>query len=157
LKALLFLVALLGFLHTSSCKDITVADAFIISLPDSAKERTHPQHGSFPDSILAKYYDASFQLFMYRWRNVNPSVPLNQIPKQWAKTKDWASISHVELGKSDSGIPYVKFNARMTRNERGPFDSVMTVFRSATDETFLLQMIGDTKSADAIRKSIQNK
>lgn len=158
MKHLLLLVTLLSLIHTSSGKEFAVSDAFIISLLDTAKEQSRsPQSDDHPDTILPKYYGDSFQLSIYRWPNVTPSVPLKHIPEQWRKNKEWASVSGIAEGKTNSGIPYVTFNARIVRDERRPFDSVMTVLRSANGDAFMFQMTGDTKAIDAICKSIKNK
>lgn len=156
MKRLLFLITFLSLIHASFGKDVAVADAFILALPDTAKEQNRPrQDADYPDTILEKYHGTSFQLNMYRWPNVNASVPLKLIPEQWAKNKEWASVSEIVEGLTDSGIPYVTFNTRMVRDERPPFDSMMTVLRSSTGEAFMFQMTGDTKTIDAIRKSIR--
>ena len=158
MKSLLLIIVLFSMISPSLGKDVAVGDAFTVSLPDTAKEQTRSQHSyGFPDTVLPKYHDDSFQLFMYRWPEVKASALLNQIPEQWAKGKAWASISAITEGKTESGIPYVTFNTRMVRDERPPFDSVMTVLRSSTGEAYMFQMTGDKKAIDAIRKSIKNK
>ncbi|MFZ4776672.1 MAG: hypothetical protein ACOYM3_14975 [Terrimicrobiaceae bacterium] len=154
----LLIFGFLSLLQASFGKDVSIAHAFALSLPDTAKEDIRPRHPDvYPDTFLPKYDGDSFQLFMYRWPEVNASVPLAQIPEQWGKTKEWASVFGISEGKTDSGIPYVTFNTRMVRDERPPFDSVMTVLRSSTGEAYLFQMTGDTKAIDAIRKSIKIK
>ena len=157
MKLHLLTIALFSLIHASFGKDVTVGDAFIISLPDTAKEQTQSQHSyGFPDTILPKYHDDSFQLFMYRWPAMK-AYPLNRIPQQWATNKEWASISAITEGTTDSGIPYVTFTTRIAEDNRRPFDSVMTVLRSSTEEAYMFQMTGDKKAIDAIRKSIKNK
>jgi len=94
---------------------------------------------------------------MYRWPDVKASVPLKGIPEQWAKNKKWASVSSINEGRTDSDIPYVTFKTRIVEGDQRPFDSFMTVLRSATGSAYMLQMVGDTKAIDAIRKSIKNK
>ena len=158
MRTLLLVIAFLGLIRASSAKDIDVADAFIISLPDTAKEQSRPLHpGEYPGAVLPKYHGDSFQLFMYRWREVKATVPLKLIPEQWAKNKEWASVTSISEETTDSGIPYVTFNTRMVRDEGHPFDSMMTVLRSSTGEVFMFQMTGETKTIDAIRRSIKNK
>jgi hypothetical protein len=158
MKPLVLLVAFLCLLQASSGKDVAVADTFIISLPDTAKEQSRSQQSdNVPDTILRKYSAASFQLSTYRWPNVKPDVPLNQIPEQWKNNKEWASVSSISEGKTDSGILYVTFRTRIVRDGRPPFDSEMTVLRASTGEAFMFQMTGDAKAIDAIRKSIRNK
>jgi len=158
MKPLVLLVAFLCLLQASSGEDVAVADAFIISLPDTAKEQSRSQQSdNVPDTILRKYSDASFQFSMYRWPNVKVDVPLKQIPKQWKKNKEWASVSDISEGKTNSGIPFVTFNTRIVRDSRPPFDSVMTVVRAPTGEAFMFQLTGDAKAIHAIRKSIRNK
>lgn len=94
---------------------------------------------------------------MYRWSNVKPDLPLGQVPRQWAQGKDWVSVSDVSEGKTDAGIPYVTFKTRIVRDERRPFDSVMTVLRSSTGEAYMFQMTGDTQTINTVLKSIKNK
>ena len=158
MRILLLVFTCLNLIHASSCKDVVVADIFIISLPDTAKEQQRSAHlGNIPDTILQKYSDALFQLSMYRWPNIEAAVPLKQIPEQWTQNKKWALVSGISEGKTDSGIPYVTFNTRIIRDERRPFDCVMTVLRSSTGQAYMFQTIGETKTIDAIRKSIKNK
>ena len=156
MRTLLLVIAFLGLIRVSSGKDIDVADAFIISLPDTAKEQIRPLHpGEYPGAVLPKYHGDSFQLFIYRWREVKSSVPLKLIPEQWVKNKEWASVTGISEETTDSGIPYVTFNTRMVRDEGHSFDSVMTVLRSSSGEAFMFQMTGDEKAINAIRKSIK--
>ena len=158
MKHLLLVFAFLSLIHSSSGNDVAVADAFIVSLPDTAKKQARStQSASLPDTILDKFSDASFQLSIYRWPQVKADVPLKQVPEQWAQNKEWVSVSHISQGKTDSGIPYVTFNTRMVRGERPPFDSVMIVLRSSTGEAYMFQMTCETKTIDAIRRSIKNK
>ena len=158
MRTFLLVIAFMGLIRASSGKDIDVADTFIISLTDTAKKQSRSaQSASIPDTILDKFSDASFQLSIYRWPQVKADVPLKQVPEQWAQNKEWVSVSHISQGKTDSGIPYVTFNTRMVRGERPPFDSVMTVLRSSTGEAYMFQMTGETKTIDAIRRSIKNK
>lgn len=158
MKPLVLLVASLCLLQAAFGKDVAVADAFLVSLPGTAKEQARSsQSGNVPDSILPRYSDASFQLSMYRWSNVKPDLPLGQVPRQWAQGKDWVSVSDVSEGKTDAGIPYVTFKTRIVRDERRPFDSVMTVLRSSTGEAYMFQMTGDTQTINTVLKSIKNK
>lgn len=158
MKLLFLALALLGLIHPSSGKDVAVEDAFIVSLPDTAKKQTRSvQSTSIPDTILDKFGDASFQLSIYRWPHVKADVSLNKIPEQWTQNKEWASVSAISEGRTDSGIPYVTFRTRIVRDERRPFDSTMTVLRSPNGEAYMFQMTGDKKAIDAIRKSIKNK
>ena len=158
MKSLLLSIALFSLIHVSSGKEVAVGDAFTISLPDTAKEQTRSLHSyGLPDTILPKYHDDSFQLYMYRWPSVKPSVPLNQIPEQWAKNKEWASVSAITEGKTDTGIPYVTFKTRIVKDQRRPFDSDMTVLRSSSGEAYMFQMTGDRKTISAIRNTIKNK
>lgn len=153
-------LAIFGFVGIGMVygKDVAVEEAFVLSLPDSAKQGLRsPQGENYPDTILAKYFDDSFQLHMYRWPSIKGSVPLDQIPGQWIQNKKWVSVSGISEGKTDSGIPYVTFNARIVRDNRPAFDSVMTVLRSPTGEVYMFQMTGDTTAIDAIRKSIRYK
>lgn len=158
MKNLLLVFVLLSLIHSSSGNDVVVTDTFIVSLPDTAKKQTRSaQSTGIPDTILDKFGDASFQLSIYRWPQVKADVPLKQVPEQWAQNKEWASVSDISEGKTDSGIPYVTFKTRIVRDERRPFDSTMTVLRSPTGAAYMFQMTGDTKAIDAIRKSIKNK
>jgi len=158
MKNLLLVFVLLSLIHSSSGNDVVVTDTFIVSLPDTAKKQTRSaQSTGIPDTILDKFGDASFQLSIYRWPQVKADVPLKQVPEQWAQNKEWASVSDISEGKTDSGIPYVTFKTRIVRDERRPFDSTMTVLRSPTGTAYMFQMTGDTKAIDAIRKSIKNK
>jgi len=138
--------------------DVTVDKAFVLSLPDTSKERSRSPRGeNDPDTILNKYFGDSFQLHIYRWPHIKASVPLDQIPESWVHNKKWASVSGVSDGKTDSGIPYVSFNARIIRDNLPAFESVMTVLRSPEGEAYMFQMSGDRKAIDAIRNSIKNK
>ena len=158
MKNLLLVFVLLSLIHSSSGNDVVVTDTFIVSLPDTAKKQTRSaQSTGIPDTILDKFGDASFQLSIYRWPQVKADVPLKQVPEQWAQNKEWASVSDISEGKTDSGIPYVTFKTRIVRDERRPFDSTMTVLRSPTGTAYMFQLTGDTKAIDAIRKSIKNK
>jgi len=157
MKNLLLVFVLLSLIHSSSGNDVVVTDTFIVSLPDTAKKQTRSaQSTGIPDTILDKFGDASFQLSIYRWPQVKADVPLKQVPEQWAQNKEWASVSDISEGKTDSGIPYVTFKTRIVRDERRPFDSTMTVLRSPTGTAYMFQLTGDTKAIDAIRKSIKN-
>jgi hypothetical protein len=154
-KGLLLLLLGVGL---ASAKDVSVEDAFTISLPDTAKERTRPtDNNRYPDTILSKYYGDAFQLSMYRWPSIKASVPLNLIPYEWIKNKEWASVSGVSEGKTDSGVPYVTFSTRITLRSRPPYDSAMTVLRSAKGVAYMFQMNGDSKTLEAIRQSIRIK
>ena len=158
MKLVLPIITLFSLIHASFGKDVAVGDAFTISLPDTVKEQTRSQHSyGFPDTILPKYHDDSFQLFMYRWPDVKPTVPLNQIPELWAKNKEWASVSDITEGKTDAGILYVTFKTRIVEDQRRPFDSVMTVLRSSSGEAYMFQMTGDGGTIDAIRDTIKHK
>jgi len=139
-------------------RDVSVDDAFRITLPDSSIERTRVTNSEkLPNTILAKYHNDAFNLSMYRWSTINASVPLDQIPYQWKKNKEWASVSNVSEGKTDSGIPYVTFNTRITQGARPHYDSVMTVVRSEKGDAYMFQMTGDPKILEAIRQSIRFK
>jgi len=158
MKNLLLVLALLSLIHSSSGNEVAVADAFIVSLPDTATKQARPaQSASIPDTILDKFSDASFELSIYRWPQVKADVPLKQVPEQWAQNKEWASVSDISEGKTKSGIPYVTFKTRIVRDERRPFDSTMTVLRSQAGKAYMFQMTGKTTAIDAIRKSIKNK
>ncbi len=158
MKHLLLVFAFLSLIHTSSGNDVVVADGFIVSLPDTAKKKVQSvQSASIPDTILDKFSDASFQLSIYRWPQVKAVVPLKKVPEQWKQNKEWVSVSAISEGRTDSGIPYVTFKTRIVRDERRPFDSIMTVLRSPTGGAYMFQLTGDTKAIDAIRKSIKNK
>ena len=158
MKYLLLVFAFLSLIHSSSGNDVAVADAFIVSLPDTAKKQTRSaQSARIPDTILDKFSDASFQLSIYRWPQAKADVPLKKIPEQWTQNKEWASVSAISEGRTDSGIPFVTFKTRIVRDERQPFDSIMTVLRSPTGAAYMFQMTGDMKAIDAIRKSIKNK
>lgn len=139
-------------------RDVSVEDAFKITLPDSSIERTRATNSEkLPNTILAKYYNDAFNLSMYRWSTINAYVPLDQIPYQWIKNKEWASVSNVSEGKTDSGIPYVTFNTRITQGSRPHYDSVMTVVRSEKGDGYMFQMTGDPKILEILRKSIRFK
>jgi len=156
MRNLLLFFAFFSLLDLSSGSDVAIGDAFIVSLPDTAKKQTRSaQPTSIPDTILDKFSDASFQLSIYRWPQVNADVPLKQVPEQWTQNKEWASASDISEGRTDSGIPYVTFKTRIVRDERRPYDSEMTVLRSSTGEAYMFQMTGDTKTIDAVRKSIK--
>jgi hypothetical protein len=158
MKHLLLVFAFLSLIHPSSGNDVAVADAFIVSLPDTAKKQTRSaQSAIIPDTILDKFSDDSFQLSIYRWPQVKADVPLKKIPEQWTQNKKWASVSAISEGRTNSGIPYVTFKTRIVRDERRPFDGIMTVLRSPTGAAYMFQMTGDTKAIDAIRNSIKNK
>lgn len=158
MKYLLLAFAFLSLIRSSSGYDVDLADAFIVSLPDTAKKQSRSaQSASIPDTILDKFSDASFKLSIYGWPQAKADVPLKKIPEQWTQNKEWASVSAISEGRTDSGIPYVTFKTRIVRDERQPFDSVMTVLRSPTGAAYMFQMTGDTKAIDAIRKSIKNK
>lgn len=153
-------LAMIGFVGVGMVcgKDIAVEDAFVLSLPDTAEERSRsPQGKNYPDTILDKYSGESFQLHTYRWPNIKGSIPLDQIPGRWIQNKKWASVSGMSEGKTASGIPFVVFNTRIVRTNRPPFDSVMTVLRSSTGEAYMFQMTGDTTVIDDIRKSTRYK
>lgn len=158
MKRLACALALFALSQASYGKDVTVGEAFTISVPDYAEEETRSDHSySFPDTILQKYKGDTFQLQTYRWPSVKADTPLQQIPEQWKQGKEWALISGIVEGSTASGIPYVTFKARIVRDGRDPFDSIMTVLRSSTGEAFMFQMNGNAKTIDAIRKSIRNK
>ena len=158
MKHLLLVFAFLSLIHPSSGNDVAVADAFIVSLPDTAKKQARSaQSESIPDTILDKFSDASFQLSIYRWPQVKADVPLKKVPEQWKQNKEWASVSAISKGMTDSGIPYVTFKTRIVRDEHRPFDSIMTVLRSLSGGAYMFQLTGDTKAIYAIRKSIKNK
>jgi len=158
IKIILFLVSFLGSAQTSFCKDVVLAGIFVVSLPDTAKEQhKNLRPDSHPDKDLPRYSDASFQLSVFRWPNIKPCLPLKQIPEEWTKNKEWASVSNISEAKTDSGIPYVTFNTRIIRDNRPPFDSVMTVLRAPNGEALMFQMTGEVKSINAILKSIRNK
>ena len=158
MKNLLLVFAFLSLIHSSSGNDVAVADAFVVSLPDTVKKQARSaQSASIPDTILDKFSDASFQLSIHRWPQVKADVPLKQVPEQWAQNKEWASVSDISEGKTASGIPYVTFKTRIVRDERRPFDSEMTVLRSPAGKAYMFQMNGETKAINAIRKSIKNK
>jgi len=110
----------------------------------------------FLNHNFRSYLD-SFWLGIYRWPNVKADSPPNQIPEQWKQGKEWALISEIVEGSTASGIPYVTFKARMVRDGREPFDSIMTVLRSSSGAAFMFQMTGDAETIDAIRKSIRNQ
>ena len=153
----LALVGLVG-VGVAYGRDVSVEDAFKITLPDSSIERTRVTNSEkLPNTILAKYHNDAFNLSMYRWSTINASVPLDQIPYQWKKNKEWASVSNVSEGKTDSGIPYVTFNTRITQGARPHYDSVMTVVRSEKGDAYMFQMTGDPKTLEEIRKSIRFK
>jgi hypothetical protein len=158
MKSILLVLAFFSLINLSSGNDVAIGDAFFVSLPESARKQTQSaQSASIPDTILEKFSDASFQLSIYRWPKVKADVALKQIPEQWTQNKEWASASDISEGKTDSGIPYVTFKARILREGRQPFDSVMTVLRSSTGEAYMFQMTGDTKTVDLVRKSIKRK
>lgn len=152
--ACFFLYGLL--IQTPLAKEFAIDDAFIVSLPADGKERAlSDQAENAPDSIRQKFRSDSFHLSIYRWSDIEPHTPLKQIPKQWARSKEWATVSAISEGKTDSGIPYVRFNTRIIQDNRRPFDSVMTVLRSSTDQAFMFQMWGDPKTVDATLNSIR--
>jgi hypothetical protein len=154
-KGLLLILAGVGI---ANGKDVFVENAFRISLPDTAIERKRPtDNESYPDTILSKYYGDAFQLSMYRWPTIKASVPLMEIPNEWIKNKSWASVSGVSEGKTDSGVPYVTFNTRITFNHRPHYDSMMTVLRSAKGTAYMFQMNGAPKILEAVRQSIRIK
>lgn len=139
-------------------KDIAVEDAFTFSLPDTAKERARPTGDTrYPDTVLSKYYCDDFQLSIYRWPSIEASVPIRQIPHEWIKNKEWASVSDVSEGRTDSGIPYVIFNTCITRTGRPPYDSVMAVLRSKKGEAYMFQMTGNPNIMEALQRSIRFK
>jgi hypothetical protein len=158
MKRLACTLALFALSQSSYGKDVTVGEAFKISVPDSTEEQTRSDHSyGFPDTILQKYKGDSFQLHIYRWPNVKADSPLKQVPEQWKQGKKRALISDIVEGNTASGIPYVTFKARIDREARDPFDSIMTVLRSSNGDAFMFQMTGDLKAIDAIRQSIRIK
>ena len=61
MKHLVLLFALLSLIHSSSGSDVTIADAFIVSLPDTAKKHAQSAHSaSVSDTILDKFSDTSW-------------------------------------------------------------------------------------------------
>lgn len=137
-------------------KDVSVEDAFAISLPDSAKQKIRsPKSDNLPDTVLDKYSGNSFQLQMYRWPNISTSEPIDQIPQRWIKDKKWASVSEISVGETASGIPYVTFNAQINRDNLPPSKSVMTVLRSSKGVAYMFQMNGDPGTIATIRQSIR--
>jgi hypothetical protein len=158
MKLLAFALTLFALSQSSYGKDITVGEAFTVSVPDSAVEQPRSDHSyGVRDTILQKYKGDSFWLGIYRWPNVKADSPPNQIPEQWKQGKEWALISEIVEGSTASGIPYVTFKARMVRDGREPFNSIMTVLRSSSGAAFMFQMTGDAETIDAIRKSIRNQ
>ncbi len=158
MKSHFLVIAFFILIHSSYGKDAAVGDVFLVSLPGSTKEHVPPErlHGS-SGAVLQKYGGASFQLHIYRWRNVRADGPLGEIPEQWSHDKDWASVSDVSERQTDSGIPYVMFKTRIAREGRPPFESVMAVFRSPHGEAFMFQFTGDKAVIDAICNSVRTK
>lgn len=152
--ACLFLYGLL--IQTPLAKEFAIDEAFIVSLPPDVKERPLSERpDNAPDSIRQKFRTDSFHLSIYRWSDIKPHTPLKQIPKQWAQSREWATISAISEGKTDSGIPYIRFHTRINQDNRRPFDSVMTVLRSSTGKAFMFQMWGDPKVINATIQSIR--
>lgn len=156
MKTLLLTGLSLVFLQTAPCKETVVAGAFGISLPGLEKEKINDP---LPGGIFRPehYYGDSFQLHIYQWPETKPAVPLKEIPALWAAGKAWTSVSHISVSKTDSGVPCVTFDARILKEGRPPFDSVMTVLRSPEGVTFLFQMTGTPETLHAIRQSIRYK
>lgn len=128
---------------------------FSITVPDTAKiddDRTKANATVFYPRVEGP----DFSLRIYHWSNVKPGQPLSEAPAAWAANKDWVAISDLTEGRSDHGVPYVSFRTRMTSQDRAPFDSVMTLVRTATGDAYMIQIFGPSlDAAPAIQRSIR--
>ena len=131
-------------------------DAFTICIPDTVKEQAK-RAPTDPMFDLPRYRSEDFEISVYRWPNVKASQSLRSVPKEWSKTKNWATVSNISEAKTKTGVPYVTFQTRMIRYNCPPFDSTMAVIRAASGKAYMFQMTGDQKVINDVCKSIQRK